>query len=90
MSLHQWLNDWSAWAWPVAGRHLWQATLFCGFVFGLTALLKRAPARVRHGLCLIAALKFTLPSALCVYLVRSLGLNLSALNIFSDGQTTVA
>lgn len=90
MSMHQWLNDWSAWAWPVAGRHLWQATLFCGVIFGLLALLKRAPARVRHSLCLIAALKFALPSALCVYLVRAFGLNLSAVNIFSQAQTTVA
>jgi beta-lactamase regulating signal transducer with metallopeptidase domain len=90
MSFHQWLNDWSAWGWPVVAGHLWQATLFCGAIFCWTALLRRAPARVRHGLWLIAAAKFVVPSALFVYLVRWTGIDLSTLNIFSHARTPVA
>lgn len=88
MSFHQWLNEWSAWGWPLLARHLWQATLFGGAICCLTALLKRAPARVRYSLWLIAAAKFVVPSALFVYLVKWSGLDLSSL--FSHVQTPVA
>src|SRR4051812_35521896 len=44
--------------------HLWQSTLFCGAVWALTLALRGNHAAVRHGLWVIAALKFFVPFAL--------------------------
>lgn len=65
--LQVWLDATSA-LWAYAGRHLIQATLVSGVLFGVVILLARAPARLRHTLCLVASLKFLLPSALLVAL----------------------
>jgi beta-lactamase regulating signal transducer with metallopeptidase domain len=52
------------WLWSQTANHLWQSTVFAGVIFLLALLLKQAPARVRHGLWLLAMLKFLVPAAL--------------------------
>jgi bla regulator protein blaR1 len=54
---------------PAALGHLWQATVFGILVGGLAITLRRAPARVRHGLYLLASLKFLIPSVLLLALL---------------------
>jgi len=44
--------------------HLWQSTLFCGGVWLLTLALRANGAAVRHGLWVVAALKFLVPFSL--------------------------
>jgi len=62
------------------GRHLIQATLFSGLLFAAVLLLARGPARLRHSLCLVASLKFLVPSALLLSLTALLHLDVSALS----------
>ena len=50
--------------WPGLLIHLWQTTLFVLAVLPLLLLLRRAPARIRYSVYLIASLKFLLPAAL--------------------------
>lgn len=63
-----WLDASSA-LWIHGGRHLLQATLFATVVFLVVVLLGRGPARLRHGLCVVASVKFLVPSALLGVLV---------------------
>ncbi|MBC7929568.1 MAG: M56 family metallopeptidase, partial [Rubrivivax sp.] len=63
----------SQWLWPALANHLWQATLFAALVLCATLLLRRAPARVRHALWLVASAKFVLPSALFALLAGLAG-----------------
>jgi bla regulator protein BlaR1 len=44
--------------------HLWQSTLFAGFVYVLTMLLRRNGAHVRYWIWFAASLKFLIPFAL--------------------------
>ncbi|HJQ31979.1 MAG TPA: M56 family metallopeptidase, partial [Pyrinomonadaceae bacterium] len=73
---HELLARVSAWLWPAFANHLWQATLFAALVFGVTLLLRRAPARVRFALWLLAAAKFAVPSALLAPAASRLGASL--------------
>jgi beta-lactamase regulating signal transducer with metallopeptidase domain len=41
--------------------HLWQSTLFGGVVWSITLCLRKNAAAVRHGLWLVASLKFLVP-----------------------------
>lgn len=68
--------------WTSALNHLWQTTWFGCFVGALLIVLRRAPARIRYGLCLIASAKFLLVPNLLKPAARVLGLNLEA--IFFD------
>ncbi|MDY7095544.1 MAG: M56 family metallopeptidase [Acidobacteriota bacterium] len=54
---------------PLVVDHLWQATLFVGALGLLLAVLTSAPARLRCYLCLLAAAKFWIPSALVLTFV---------------------
>ena len=74
-ALHEQLARASAGFWPALANHLWQATLFAALVLGVTLLLRRAPARLRYALWLVAALKFAVPSALVAYAAAPLGLD---------------
>ncbi|HEY0006082.1 MAG TPA: M56 family metallopeptidase [Pyrinomonadaceae bacterium] len=76
-ALHEILARYCAAFWPVFVDHLWQATLFALVVLALSLLLRRAPARVRYALWLIASAKFIIPAALFAWLLRQL--NFSAL-----------
>lgn len=71
--------DWWSWSWSFVMNHLWQATVFSGFAVIIVLLLKRAPARLRHTIWTVAALKFVLPSTLIVYLARQFGFDISEL-----------
>lgn len=73
--LHDWFASFSAWWWPRLGDHLWQATLFGVVVLLASLMLKRAPARSRHFLWLLATAKFIVPAALLVFLTQSIGLD---------------
>ena len=76
---HELLARASSSLWPALADHLWQATLFAGLVLLLALLLRRAPARQRHALWLVASLKFALPAALFAALARLSGLDASLL-----------
>src|SRR5512138_3058286 len=45
-------------------NHLWQSTLFCGGIWLITLALRGNGAAVRHGLWVVAALKFLVPFSL--------------------------
>lgn len=78
-----WLQAWldaTSTLWAFAGRHLIQATLVSGLLFGVVLLLARGPARLRHTLCLVASLKFLLPSALLLTLAAVFRLDLIRLS----------
>jgi len=79
MSLHDGLYEWSAWAWPLIGAHLWQSTLFGVVALVFVALLRRAPARSRHAICIVASLKFALPSMLFLFAANQFGVDLTAM-----------
>lgn len=57
---------------PLLVDHLWQATLFVAALGLLLAVLGSAPARLRCYLCLLAAAKFWIPSALVLTFVAPL------------------
>ncbi len=75
INLHDWFGSFAAWWWPRLADHLWQATLFGIVVLLASLLLKRAPARSRHLLWLLATAKFIIPAALLVFLTQKLGLD---------------
>ncbi len=75
INLHDWFASFAAWWWPRLADHLWQATLFGIVVLLASLLLKRAPARSRHLLWLLATAKFIVPAALLVFLTQSIGLD---------------
>jgi TonB family protein len=75
IDIHDWFASLSAWWWPRLADHLWQATLFGIVVLLASLMLKRAPARSRHSLWLLATAKFIIPAALLVFLTQSLGLD---------------
>jgi len=60
------MSDWLREIGPAVGNHLWQSTAFAGVVWLATLLLRRSPARVRHGLWMAASLKFLVPFALLI------------------------
>src|SRR4051812_17907205 len=74
---HELLARASVRLWPSFANHLWQATLFAALVLGVTLLLRRAPARVRFALWLVAAAKFAVPSALFAPFAAWLGVGAS-------------
>lgn len=78
-----WLQAWldaTSTLWAYAGRHLIQATLVSGVLFGVVLLLARGPARLRHTLCLVASIKFLLPTALLLTLAALFHLDLISLS----------
>src|SRR5690348_679946 len=52
---------------PLA-NHVWQSTLFAAAAGLLALALRKSPARVRHGVWLIASLKFLVPFSVLVFL----------------------
>src|SRR5215213_6728936 len=90
MSFHEWLFEWSRAAAPLIANHLWQATLFSMLVVIAARFLRRGPARARHALWLMAALKFALPSDLFLLLLHYAGLDFGFLFGPEDSAATVA
>ncbi len=62
MNAHAWLAAASAWVWPRLVNHLWEATLLAILVFLAALALRHAPARARHRLWLLLAVKLAVPS----------------------------
>jgi len=86
ITAHEWLAAVSGW-WPSAADHLWQSTLFGIIVLGACMALRRGPARLRHSLWLVAALKFLVPVGLFVFLAERAGITRPwALNPSADSQ----
>src|ERR1044072_9615009 len=55
MNFHDILARWSEWGWPLVANHLWQATLIFLFALAAARLLKRATARARYIIWIIAS-----------------------------------
>jgi bla regulator protein BlaR1 len=55
--------------------HLWQSTAFAAAAWLLTLTLGKNPARIRHGVWLVASVKFLLPFSLVVAAGSHLGLS---------------
>lgn len=68
-NLHVWLAEGSSRTWPWMINHLWQSTLFVAALAPALLLLRRAPARLRYSVSLLASLKFFLPSAIFLALL---------------------
>jgi beta-lactamase regulating signal transducer with metallopeptidase domain len=79
MSVYELIAAWSARGWPPLANHLWQATLFALLALAAASLLRRAPARARYHVWLLALVKFSLPSVLLISLAEQAGLDLSRL-----------
>jgi uncharacterized protein (TIGR03435 family) len=54
---------------PELVNHVWQSTLFVGVIGLLTLALRKNRAAVRHGLWLVASIKFLVPFSLLIGLV---------------------
>ena len=74
-AVHEWLGNELAWVWAGVADHLWQSTVFAFLILVASLLLKRGRARMRHSLWLVAAAKFIVPAALCVFLVERAGID---------------
>lgn len=74
-NVYAWLAEASTWFWPRLADHLWQTTVFAIFVLAASLALRRGPARLRHTLWLLAAVKFAVPAALVLVLAQQAGLD---------------
>lgn len=54
--------------WSLTIHHLWEATVFAGSIGLLVVTWRRGSARLRHGLLLLASVKFLVPSFLLGWL----------------------
>lgn len=72
MAVHAWWSTVSAGLWPVVANHLWQSTLFAVALIAIAAMLRDAPARLRHLLWLLALAKFAVPASLVGAMVAPL------------------
>ncbi len=78
MSLYETLAHAAAQAFPAVVEHLWQATLFAIFALIVAVLLRRAPARARYFVWLVALVKFVVPSVLLAFAVNEIVLRRAA------------
>jgi beta-lactamase regulating signal transducer with metallopeptidase domain len=94
MSPYEVIADWSTLGWPLLANHLWQATLFSLLALAAAMSLRRAPARARYFVWLLALIKFALPSVFLFYLTAQVGVDLSSLPLgnvnFNSGSTAVS
>jgi TonB family protein len=79
MSAHEWWAEVSSEIWPVAFNHLWQSTLFFCLAAVAVAVLRKAPARARYTVWLIASLKFAIPSMVLAAILAWWGIDLTRL-----------
>jgi TonB family protein len=73
MTLHQTFFEWSQWLWPLLANHLWQTTLLALIAWVVVMSLRRATARARYLIWMIAFLKFLAPSALLIVALENWG-----------------
>lgn len=86
MTFYERAVEWSSWAWPLLVNHLWQATLFSLLVLIVALPLKRAPARVRHSLMLIALIKFAIPAAAVASFINWTGIDVASFFAAENGR----
>jgi TonB family protein len=87
MTLHQTFFEWSQWFWPLLANHLWQTTLIAFIAWGLVSLLKRATARARYLIWMIAFVKFLVISPLLIIALESCGLDISKPSTYTGVET---
>ncbi len=63
MTYHEHLASLSLWLWTEMANHLWQSTLFLLLALAIVAILRKAAAKLRYTVWLIASAKFVLPLA---------------------------
>ncbi len=63
MTYHEYLASFSLWLWTEMANHLWQSTLFLLLALAIVAILRKAAAKSRYTVWLIASAKFVLPLA---------------------------
>lgn len=88
MSFYESLARVTGWIFPFVIEHLWQATLFALFAFIVALLLRRAPARVRYLVWLVALIKFVVPSALLAFAANEIVLSRAAHLFGGENQPT--
>src|SRR5262245_56254893 len=76
MALHQAFSQWSQWFWPLLANHLWQTMLIALIAWVVVLSLRRATARARYAIWMIAFVKFLAPSALLIVALESCGIDL--------------
>ncbi len=76
------LSEWSHWVWLLVLNHLWQATIFFLITLMASLLVRRGPARARYLLWLVASLKFAVPSAVIIFMLGAVGVDVQS--IFSS------
>jgi len=64
---------------PLLVDHLWQSTLFAALALGAVLLLKRGPARARHGVWLMVSAKLALPFFALIGLAGAAGIDRAAI-----------
>lgn len=69
VEVHSGFAQVSGGVWPWIFNHLWQSTLFVLTLIPAAWALRRAPARLRYSVSLVASLKFLLPSTLLFVLM---------------------
>jgi beta-lactamase regulating signal transducer with metallopeptidase domain len=84
MTLHQIFFEWSRWFWPLLANHLWQTTLLALIAWLVVMSLRRATARARYLIWMIAFLKFLAPSALLIVGIESSGLDLAERSAYTS------
>jgi beta-lactamase regulating signal transducer with metallopeptidase domain len=77
----------SNWIWRETLNHMWQATLFFAIGLVTTMLLRRSSARGRYLIWLAVSLKFALPSAVIVFALGSVGIDLQSVLDRSHSST---
>src|SRR5215831_4703816 len=90
VTFHELAAQWSGSWWPLVANHLWQATFFALLAMFASYILKKGPAKVRHGVWLIALLKFALPSVFILALARYIGMDFSSLFAHKQPVSSVA
>lgn len=70
---HNWLEEVSAALWPALADHILQATLIAAICFLVLPLFRRAGARARHTLWLVAFVRFAIPPVLVLFIADCLG-----------------
>jgi TonB family protein len=75
MSFYESLAHGASLIFPFALEHLWQATLLGLFAIAVALLLRRAPARARYIVWLLALVKFAVPSALIAFAAKNFVFN---------------
>lgn len=76
-SVHELFAGASSWLWPMMLHHLWQAAWFSGVAWLLCLLAKRASAKTRYWVWLLASFKCAVPAVLLVWIASLVNIQVS-------------